>query len=55
MITQPKKKARKLEYPESERKSIYKDREDTETSTESSSSPKQRTKNKPKQHDEVMG
>jgi hypothetical protein len=54
-IAQPKKKERKLEYPESETESVYKDTKDTETSTESSSSPKQRTKKKPKQHDEVMG
>jgi len=54
-ISQQKKKARQMEYHESETKPVYKDMEDTETSTKSSSSPKKRTKKKPKQHDEVMG
>jgi hypothetical protein len=44
-----------LEYLKSEIDSIYKDTRDTKTSTESSSSHKQITKKKPKQHDEVMG
>jgi len=54
-IAQPKKKERKLEYPESETESVYKDTKNTKISIESSDSPKQRTKNKSKQHDEVMG
>jgi hypothetical protein len=54
-IAQPKRKAKKLEYLESETKSVYKDTEDTETSIESRSNPKERTKKKTKQHDEVKG
>jgi len=50
-IAQPKKKERKLEYVESERETVYKDMKDTKKSIESSSSSKQRTKKKPKQHD----
>jgi hypothetical protein len=44
-----------LEYLKYDIDSIYKDTRDTKTSTESSSIYKQRTKKKPKQHDEVMG